>query len=437
MNETNYRTKRVRFVDNGLFGGFARRVAPFFGKADYFSPWQTRMPSLKRTKLWQGFPEFDTVRDPLIDADEIDLWVFLDVFHAPLQHHLLQLGARVWGARNGEELELERWQFKQLLRKVGLPVGESELITGTTRLRKFLADKKDWFVKGNSGYERGDMETWKWKDGHISGNTLDEREFDLGADKEDFEFVVEAELAKAVEIGYDGWTVDGLYPSPGMQGIEIKDLGLLGVVKPYDKLTPAVRLVNASLSPVFARHDYRGFMCMEMRKTIAPAPFVLDPCCRLGTPSNEVLQCVLKGWPDILWEGAEGRMVAPQQVAKYGMVAMVYSEEGARNWQPLGYPEGIDEWVILQNAYRRNGRNSTMPQGSSCNIAGVVGIGNSILEAVHACSAHARQVSGQGIEIHLEAIGKALEQIAAGEKYGVKFTEDKLPTERELKQAVG
>ncbi len=423
-------------MDNGLFGGFARGVAPAFGKADYFSSWVSRMPTLKRTKLWEGFPELETVRDPLLDADEIDLWVFLDLFHAPLQQHLVSLGARVWGSRNGDELELDRAGFKGLLNRLGLPVGEWELIKGTTKLRAFLKDKDGWYVKGRWGYERGDMETWKWKGPHVSGTTLDEREFDLGGYKEEFEFVVEKDIPDAVEIGYDGYTIDGQFPSPSMQGVEIKDLGLLGVVKPYDKLTSAVKLVNAALADEFARHQYRGFMCMEMRKTKAAAPFVLDPCCRLGTPSNEVLQCLLGDWPRVLWEGAEGRLVQQPILAKYGMVAMVYSEQAARNWQPLTYPDKLDPWVILQNGYRRKGENYSVPQGTPCNIAAVVGTGNTILEAVHQCAEHARQVDGQGIEIHLEAIGKALDQIAAGEKYGVKFTEDKLPTEKELKAAI-
>jgi hypothetical protein len=436
MSTDNYKTKRVRFVDNGLFGGFARRVAPFFGKADYFCPWQHVFPTYKRTKLWQGFPEFDVVRDPLDDADEIDLWVFLDVYHAPLQHHLVQLGARVWGARSGEELELHRWKFKQLLKRLGLPVGESELIRGTTALRNFLLDKKDWFVKADSGYERGDMETWKWKGKHISTGTLDEKEYDLGADKEDFNFVVEAEIARAVEIGYDGYTIDGLFPTPSMQGLEIKGLGLLGVVKPYDRLTPAVRVVNSALSNELALHEYRGFYAMEMRKTAATLPFPLDPCCRFGSPSNEVLQCVFKGWPKILWEGAEGVLVNPETVAKYGLVAMVYSESSGKNSQPLRYPREMDEWILLRNGFRRGNDNYSLPQGAPGNIAGVVGTGNTILEAVANCAHHARQLDGQMIEISLDAAGKALEQIAVGEKYGVKFTEDKLPTEKELKAAI-
>lgn len=436
MSDGNYRTKRVRFVDNGLFGGFARRVAPAFAKADYFSPWQHQFPSYKRTQLWRGFPEIEVVSDPLIDADEIDLWVFLDVFHAPLQWDLINRGARVWGARSGEELELQRWEFKRLLKRIGLPVGDCDLITGTTRLREFLEDKKDWFVKGDDGHLRGDMETWKWKGKEISTMKLDEIEYDLGCYKERFRFVVEADIPKAVEIGYDGWVIDGNYPSPSMQGIEIKGLGLLGIVKPYDQLTPAVRLVNAALADEFRRHEYRGFMCMEMRKQAAPAPYVLDPCCRLGSPSNEVLQCVLDGWPEILWEGAEGRLVQPKQRAKYGMVAMVYSESSGKNCQPIIYPDKLDEWVILRNGYRDGKYSYSVPQGAPGNIAGVVGIGNTILEAVGKCAEHAREVNGQGIEISLDAIGKALDQIAAGEKYGVKFTQDKLPSEKELKAAI-
>lgn len=429
-------TKTVRFVDNGVFTSFARKIAPAFKHATYWTPWASSFPKSKYLRVGEGFPEMDRIKYVLQDEDEVDLWVFFDTFHADLQEALVKRGARVWGARYGEEIELLRWEFKQHAETLGLLTPSAELVTGTTELRKELKGKEGKYVKLANGYERGDMETWKWKNEHISTPRLDERVYDLGAFQEEIEFIIEDEIKDSIEIGEDLFTIDGQFPDLAMYADEIKGLGMIGTVKPYSKMPPVLLDFNRRMVDTFKNYQYRGFFSLEGLYDKKQKYRVTDPCCRLGSPSNELLQELFTGWPMAFWEGAEGRISQLKQVAKYGFVVMVYSEQSGKHWQALDYPKEIDQWVKLRNGYQIGGNKYAVPQGDPTNIAGIVGIGNTIIEAARHCAENVKQVNGQTIEISLDAIQKSLEVIEKGQSYGIQFTNDALPSVAQLQKAI-
>src|SRR5262249_35501155 len=150
-------------------------------------------------------------------------------------------------------------------------------------------------------------------------------------------------------------------------------------------------------------------------------PYLIDPCCRLGSPSNELLQELFSGWGMVLWDGAEGRMTSPKVEYKYGAIIMVYSEEGDKLWQPLEYPPELDRWVKLRNAYALGKKRYSVPQRQAGNLAGVVGVGDTLERAYTHSKSNAEKVEGQLLEVSTEALDKGLETIKEGEKYGIKF----------------
>lgn len=415
----NLKDKTVCFVDNGLFTSFARTVGKAFKKAYYYTPWQEQFPTSRRVRVGDGFPELEKVKYPLSIADQIDLWVFNDVFHADLQDYLVQHGARVWGTRYGEELELERWKFHKFLQRHNLPVANAELVVGMDKLREYLRDKKDVFVKNN--FTRGDMETWKFKSWELNEPVLDQLAYDLGAFKSDYEFIVEEEIPDAVEIGFDGFCIDGQFPSPCMQAYEVKEMGMIGTIKPYNQLAEPVKYINQVMADTLAKYGYRGPWCTEIRYTKDKKPYFIDPCCRLGSPSNELLQELIGNWPEILWEGAEGNLVAPEPVAKFGAMAMIEAEQSDKHWQPIVFPEEIEQWVKLRNPYKIKGVQYAVPMGMPMKIGGVVGIGDTLQEAIKQCQEHSKQVKGDLVSVEEGAIEKATEVIEKGKKFGLHF----------------
>jgi len=431
---TDLSSKVVCFVDNGLFVSFARSVAPAFAKAYYYSPWQGAFPKNNQTRLGEGFSELERVRYPLLIANEIDLWIVTDIFFADFQLFLEERGARVWGPRLGEELETERRDFYDYCKRNSITVPKTEFITGVENLRKYLTGKKRLWVKLVHGYERGNMESWIWKDEHISSTRLDQVVYDLGAFGPTTDFAVQDEVKDPVELAEDMYCVDDQFPQTVMHGLEIKGLGLIGKVKPYSDLPKPLRDVNAKLAPIMKKDRFRGMFSLEGLYTKDHKYYVTDPCCRLGSPSNELLQVIFKNWAEIFWEGAEGRLVEPIPTAKYGFIVMVSNEQSDKIWQPLEYPKEIDKWVTLRFPYALNGQRFAVPQGALTNLAGVVGIGDTLLAAETACADHVHQVDGHLLEIALDAMNKSLNAIAQLEDYGIKFTEDPLPTVDEMEE---
>ncbi len=219
--------KTICVVDNGLFVDFARMLAKGFGKVYYYQPFASHAPRSTQLCAGVGFDEIERVKFPLDIASKVDLWVFLDLYHLDLQLYLERNGARVWGARRGEELELYRWEFKQYLKKLGLPVQPMESIVGFDALRQCLKKAKNVYVK--TSFVRGDFETFKHESYELSEPRLDELEHTVGPLKHGYEFIVEDDIPNAVEIGYDGFSVDGQWPTHAMQAFEIKDCGMIGI----------------------------------------------------------------------------------------------------------------------------------------------------------------------------------------------------------------
>ncbi len=431
---TDLSTKTCCVVDNGLFVSFARKIAPAFKKLYYAPTWKGPFAKSNQLVVGKGFDEMEMIKFPLKKADEIDLWVFLDVYHSDLQLYLADRGARVWGSRGGDEMELNRWEFKQYLKKIGLPVQHCEKIIGFDDLRKYLKGvKKKVFVK--TSFVRGDFETFACDSYELIEPRLDDLEHHLGAVKGDYEFVVEDSIDDAVEVGYDGFTVDGEFPSHAMQAVEVKDVGMIGVVKEYDKLAEPVKHVNAKLVPAFKGYSYRGFFCSEIRYTKSKESFLIDPCCRLGTPSNELLQELFDGWPQTLWEGAEGRLVSPKPKSKFGVLAVIHSEFAVENWHSVSYPKELDQFVKLRFHTRIGDKDFVAPQVVGLPDLGVVvGIGNTLLDAIAQCKSRAEQIKGFQTVVSLESIDKALDTIKEMEKFGIKFAE-KVPTADEVRRA--
>lgn len=435
----NLKDKTVLWVDNGLFCDFARRIAPHFGENYYWSPWANGFPSQKQTKLGDGFTGITRVNYPQLIEDKIDLFVFLDLFHSDWAQRLRRDGKRVWAAGRGEDVELDREGFREWAKRNGFPLAPGEFVTGTDALRKALPKDESRWVKMADGHNRGDGETWKWKGEHLGTPRLDEKIYDLGAFKETTRFLVEKELKEVIELGEDLFAVRNMWPKHVMQGLEIKGLGTVSIIKPYEDLPDCLKLFNEKLGRVFAGEQSSTFFCMEGLYNQKKEFFPMDPCVRLGSPSNELMAALFDAasWAQTLWDGAEGVMTSPKPVAKYGIVTMAYNEQSGKNWMPLKYPKEADQWIFLRNPYSLHGKRYAVPQGPPTNIAGVVGIGDTLLEAARAVGKHSKMLDGNMLEIATDSLTQMLDAIKKSNAWGATFTRDALPSVEELKKAIG
>lgn len=422
-------------MDRGLFTSWAAHLTKHFGRVLYWSDYKDAFPTSRKFKVGTGIEGVERITDFWDIVPEVDVFAFMDVYDGDLQVHLRSLGYPVWGAAKGEELELKRWETKELLDEIGLPVQNVERIIGVEELRAYLMENDNKYVK--ISLLRGDFETFHHKTYQLSEPLLDKIEMVLGVNKEDKEFIVEDAIDDAVEIGYDGYTIDGMYPKLGIQGYEIKDVSYIGVIRPYAKLPKQVREVNSKLAPIFSSYQYRGFWSSEIRVPKDGKPYLTDPCCRAGSPPSELYQQLMKNWGTIIWEGAHGNVEEPIPAAKYGVEALIHSMWADQHWQAVYYPEKISQWVKLRNWSMIGGINYVAPQTVGLpEIGAVIGIGNTIVEAVRHLAENAAQIEGFGIDVKSNTIPDAIQAIRDGQKRGLVFTDDPLPSVLEVEKAL-
>jgi hypothetical protein len=125
---------------------------------------------------------------------------------------------------------------------------------------------------------------------------------------------------------------------------------------------------------------------------------------------------------EIMWYGAEGKMVDPIFNCKFGIEVMIHSDWADKNWQAVHVEPKIRKWVKLRNLTKIEGTYYIVPHEQGLpEIGAVVAIGNSMDECIEKVKKYAEQISGYRIDIKVGSIDNMTETIAKGEKLGIKF----------------
>jgi hypothetical protein len=416
----DFSNKTVLIVDNGLFTELAVTLSKSFGRVLYFFPWMGAFPKSNSMMIGTGIPGVERIRNFWDYTDEADLIVFPDIYAGDWQKQLVSQGKRVWGSRDGDELELYRKESKEHLKKIGLDIGKYAIIKGLDDLRKHLKDHKKQYVKVST--TRGDFETFYAKTYKLIEPRLDELELMLGAKKKGMEFIVEDAIEDAVEIGYDGFTVDGQFPNQSMCGIEIKDMGYVGYFKDYKDMPKQVIEVNSKISPTLKEYEYKNFFCCEMRITRDGTPWIIDPMTRFGSPPSELIMNMYTNLDEILWMGAEGVCVDPIPEAKFGAELLIHSTWADKNWQAVDFPMEIRDNIKFRNLTIIDGRYYVVPQSVGLpEIGAVVATGNTEKEAIDKVKELATQIEGYSIETYPDSLDKAGEEKEKLKQFGIEL----------------
>lgn len=404
------KSKTALIWDNGIFTEIAVTLAKTFGRVLYYVPWTSGMPKSNALMIGEGLEGVERVASPWGHFDDIDLWIFPDVYEGDLQDWLASQGKRVWGCRGGAELEIDRPKSKEQSKKLGIDIGPYKVITGLDALRSHLKKNDDQWVKISG--TRGDMETFGAKTYEKVEPRLDELEHNMGALKKVMKFTVEQGINDAVETGYDGYCIDGKFPKAAMTGVEVKDEAYLMKTVRWSELPEQVRSVNEKLAPALKRYGYRGFISTEVRCTEDGKAYLIDPCCRAGSPPNELYQVMMSNMAEAIWYGAEGIVIEPEFRAKWGAEVLLISEWADQNWMHVSFPEDIRENVKLRNFCKIDGEYYVIPQWTgSAEIGAVVALGDTPDQAIAECKRIAELVEGHLLDKPIDALDVAREQL--------------------------
>ena len=415
----DYSDKTILVVCNPLFASMAERFARDFGRTLLWIPHAGSFPTINRGLVGlglKGVERVDSVFGPHFES--VDLFLFVDLGHAPLQIQLEKMGKRVFGTRNGEEMEVYRELCKKHMESIGLPVQPWTILKGITKLREYLKTHKDVHIKIDLW--RGLTESFFSPSYEVVETKLDAIAHDMGAFKEELDFIVEENLPDCVEIGTDTFCIDGQYPEATLIGLEIKDQFYAGQMTKFSELHPVLRRWNEAMSPIFAKYGYRCSLSNELRITDDLKDYCIDATCRAPSPPSELWQELFVNLSDIAWYGAEGIVVEPKPAAKWGVEVIIKSPWAKEHTLPVDFDEKYAQQIKLYNPAIVGGRRYVVCQEEDmAEVGAVVGWGNTLDEALDHAREAGESIKAYGVSFKMGASDEATEQIEQLEKLGI------------------
>lgn len=379
----------------------------------------TSYPRSSAAQVGKGIEGVNYVSDFWKEVPNTDLIAFFDCREGDLQEYLRNNGHKVWGSGEGSEIENYRYESNEILGDMGLPKVNMERVIGIDKLRAFLKENENIYVKSNW---RGDFETFKSSNYDLVEPQLDVLEQELGLLKNEYEFICchAIDGDDICEVGSDSYFVDDKFPDILMTGYEVKDLGYVCSVKKVENISKIITEPLKKLAPVFGEYKYRGFFSTEIRVGRDRKPYVTDFTARAGSPPSELYCNMISNLDEVMWEGSQGNMVQPKYNAKYGAQGIITSEWAEKHWQPIYYPKEISQYVKIKNWTVIDGINYYIPINDveMCQIGSVVATGSTIDEAIKNLKKYAEKVEGYCVKVNVEDT-KVSEYISAGQKLGI------------------
>jgi hypothetical protein len=417
---TDLSTKTALICDNGLFVELADVLSRSFGRVIYWTPCKVgAFPKSVSSKIGIGIDSIERITEFWDYVDEADIFIFPDIYYADLQKHLRDEGRLVWGMGGAEFLELDRWKSRKLQGKLGLPVPPTKMCHGVEELKNYLNGKENMYVKVST--YRGDQETFEYVNDFTMEPMIAKLTATLGPEAEDYPFMVEGQI-KGVEIGYDGFTVDGQFPLISAYGYEIKASGYIGKIGEYKSFPAALTTVNSGLAKVFKENNARGFFSTEVRVGKDKVPYLTDPCMRCASPPSEAMFEAYYNLAEIIWEGAGGNLIVPKPKGKFALMSVINSEWADSNWMPIDFPEENRPNIKFRYLAVIDGKYYIAPAETGLfKLGGVIAIEDSIDACIAKIKEVAKSIKGYKLTVETEFFDKGMETIEEGRKYGINF----------------
>jgi hypothetical protein len=410
-------------IDHGPFLPMARRLAESFGRVLYYTPWEKAYPTLNEAIIGAGFGDIKRVNDFWPLKNEVDLWVFPDIYHRGLQAELRSQGCRVWGAGDGMRLETDREFFLNKLQELGLAVAPHKIVTGLSALADYLKDREDQYIKVSTW--RGTFETKHWRSWREDSDKLDLWAVKLGGLKEHVPFLVFDQIDTKLEIGADTYCVHGKWPLHMAHGIEEKDEAYLCAVTPRREMPDELTHIMDAFSPFLAESNYACQWSMEVRVTDDEAYFI-DASCRGGLPSTASFLAA-KNVPEILWHGADGELVEIDYGYKFSAECMVKIKGDKDSWSSVIVPDELKPWLKVSDCCQLDGKIWFPADGTPDEEIGwLLAVGDTPTEVAERMNSYADALP-DGADACVESLADILRNIQTEEESGIKFTDQPLP----------
>lgn len=417
----NLKDKVVCVFDYGNYIGIAQRLAKDFEKVYYYNPFVINgFPEHNPVDIGRGIKEIIKIYDWEDYFEEIDLFVFPDLYFGGLQELLRRQGKLVFGSGKAQVMETDRGQMKRLQTELGLPINEYLEVEGVYELENVLRSAEDKYIKSSL---RGDSETFHHTNYALSKEELKSMKHKMGIFDKKEKYIIETPIESIAEIGIDTMTADGLFLEQSLTGIELKDVGYYGRIVRYDRLPKQLKLVTDKLAPVFQSYGFRGAYSNEVRVDKKLDGYLIDQTMRFPSPPTSLMMVMYENFSEVIWSIANG--VIPKLKYKYehGVQFIIKSELGLTEPVALQFPMEYKDYIDIKNlVIDDDGTYYYTPNGVPMKeIASVSGVGNNMEQAVKMAKEISETIKGFDIKINTDCIDDAKKQIGDLNKNGIRF----------------
>lgn len=427
-------------VDYGYHTYMADRLSREYGEVFYYrADWRGFFPTSDKQKVGHGFKNYERILKFWDYVDKADIVIFFSLYDDDLQKALRKMGHTVYGPGPGYT-ETDKWllyhvllsgtgkEDKDLLKfygldglSVNLPVIPTELIVSLDSLKKRLKDAKDLYITPRYTYDRGDMETEHFEDFKKFITVLRELSYETEYEEEEKEFIVRPKVESSCESGYDEFQIDGQSSPYVTMGNENKDETYICKAVKLSELPEALEKIRAAMAPVYAKLGYRGNHSTEVRFDEKGTGLFLDDTCRKGQPPGEIWSELWQDYGANIYQVAKGETPNMKPVAKYAAQINLHSPWLVNNWVPVSYPKEIAPWVKLRNNTVVGGREYCLPFDKEKTLGSVIGLGNTVDEAVKNCLEYLKEFWAHKLYAKEESFEEVKKAMKAGEQWEIKL----------------
>jgi hypothetical protein len=424
--------KTICIIDYGQYSYLAEDLAAQYKDVLYYVPTYDWCPMPDKVKIGTGLKGvtrvltdtdfWNLVHVEPSKEDKVDLFAFFWIGFAGLQRHITSLGYRTYGPMGSDILECDKWLFNETLKKVGLPAANMVKVKGVPALRKHIEGHPDTYVK--ISYYRGVVETFA---GCFLDEIIDDICNEVGPYKDEMEFIIQDKIESAVEVGYDGWCVNGERPKKTMFGPEVKDALYIGMI--VDEPPAIAHHVNEMMAPEFKRLGYNGSMHTEIRIEDAEysgdfkgKPHFIDLTARPGSPPMQTMSVMYReSMGRIIWDCADGVLPDPKPEAKYAGELLLKSPWHKKHAIKITFPKELEPWIRIKNHYIQDGEHWSGPMAQDDIIGSITAIGKTMEEVCELLCERVADVKAYQLEYDLHAIEEAKEVIEKMADFGIPF----------------
>jgi hypothetical protein len=266
------------------------------------------------------------------------------------------------------------------------------------------------------------METWHWRDWDLDSITLDALAVELGPAQNMVRFMVVDPIECDVEVGGDGYCIDGEWPSLMLHGDEEKDKCYLAAVTPWDDMPKDLQAIMEAFSPVLKECRYRNFWSMETRD----GRFI-DATCRGGKPSINSQCATWWNFPEIVFYGAHGQLIDPIPAHNFCAEALLTIKHTPGEWRKTRVESELQPHCTFDECCRIDGAICFPPDQFRFDPVGWLVSGG---DSMKSCNDKLLEMSGKlpdGLSAATDEMIGLLAKIQAGEKEGVEFSDQTVP----------